>query len=179
MCFAIAPGQYKNYQGERNNKRYEKDGTTVKSSLNQVTAFTESGYGMFRTLQVLGKTGNAVSMGLKEYQMPDMAAKVDKICGNLNTAANWTLIPHLPKVTQNAYNAVWGEKKGQSVSEKRDRLKVVHDLADCGAAWSYTGLMVTGDVGLKHIGDGFSLVSDMTDLECAREDYCYSKRLLE
>lgn len=166
------------FNAKANDKLVDKKGK-VKTKVDHFVEFTDSGYGAYRTLQLLDKVGKAGSMVLQEYQMPEMAGKVDNLCGKLNTASAWTLVPHLPRVTKNAAEAFFGEVKATPVNDLRDRTKAVRDVADCGASWSYVGVMVTGDVGLKRLGDGFSLISDLSDLHGACEDFWYSKKCLE
>lgn len=157
-----------------------KDGTEKSTLDHMVTWLKETG-GAFRELQLFERVCRAASMVLKEMgsTMSDFFADLGS---KLSLAWAMLTIPRIPSVTQTAWKAIvdWGAPAvGPVTSASRDVIQKVHDIAEAMAAWGYGLSLVLGDSTLKTVADVPDLVSNVTDLSMASEDYSLAKQHLE
>lgn len=164
------------YQAIPNPSLLNKDGTK-KSALDHVVEYTKTANGAFRCLQFLERVTKAVVLVLKEMGS-SMVAFFEKLAGGFGLAWAMLTIPRLPEVTKAAKKAIveWITPPREApVDGKRDKVEKLHQIADVAAAWGYAGSLVAGSMAIKNMADVPNLISDVTDLQMAAQDWRLSK----
>lgn len=152
-----------------------------RSLYQRVTDFVETAFGgPFR----LGQLGDRI-FKLIHMVRPNEGLK------NVSTVFNkgWTvtIIPRLFGASKDAKNAIVDATKPSTDADaaRRKYMKVVHDVADAGAAWGYSSSLILGcfqktanaSLSVLKAADAITFVGDVTDLEMHAEDFSKARAL--
>lgn len=143
-------------------------------------AFEKSSNGAFRFIQLLAKVASAVAMFF-EYIGDACASLFASMAHKLNVTWGLIGISRLPTVTKDCWKALtsWGTVEGPEGYPLRGHVKRTHDVADCAAAWLYTGSSLLDSTPLRNIAETFNATSDVADLITSGEDWSMADRHIE
>ncbi|MBX7067250.1 MAG: hypothetical protein K1X28_08470 [Parachlamydiales bacterium] len=147
-----------------------------RTAMDHIIEGNRGSYIVYRTLQLMDRVCKAAAMVFES-----ISDFLSGLAGKLSTAWAFLILPRLPEVTKNAWEAIktWGTVEGPEGYALRGHVKRVHDIADCSASWCYAGSLVLGSTPLKNAGDVFDFGSHTTDLSMAAEDHSMAGKHLE
>ncbi|HSX11121.1 MAG TPA: hypothetical protein VLF94_05355 [Chlamydiales bacterium] len=151
----------------------------------RVVSFAKSSYGSFRVLQLLERVARAAVYVLKA--MGNVATTtieyVEKRAGDLGKAWQLLIVTRCIEVTRSAKKAIveWihPDPLHPPVDANRDKVQKVHEIAEAAAAYGYFTSWFAGSTPLRNVADTANLVSDVTDLQMAAQDWYLAKKHLE
>lgn len=158
---------------------FNEDGTE-KTALDRVVDLNKKADGAFRSLQLLEKITRVIVLILQRLGS-DMAKFFEGLAGKLSLAWAMLTIPRLPEVTKKAGLAIveWIRCSAGALDQRRDSTQKVHDVADAAATWGYAGALVAGSAALERVARVPDLLSGVTDMAMAAEDWSLAKRHVE
>lgn len=185
MAGAIAQLPFADINGQRyaaipNPSLKNKDGSP-RSTWDHIVEYTKSANGAFRCLQFLERVTKLAVLVLKEMGSA-MVGFFEDLAGKFGLAWAMLTLPRLPEVTKNAKKAIcdWSKTpEGPATNATRDKIQKIHDIADATAAWGYAGSLLANNPAIKNMADIPNLVSDMTDLSMAAEDWSLAREHLK
>lgn len=142
----------------------------------KLTDYFNTSFGAFRCLQGIERILKLAAQILKNLGSK-LARPLEGLSSKMANAWQFLAIPRLFEVVPKMKKAAkewFNPPPVLTASTNRKRLEQLHDIADGAATCGYVGSLVTSSQVLKNFADIPDLVSQVTDLTMAKEDWALS-----